>query len=84
MSNYFPAVSTDGKWLVFCKADNYMLLMPDSRLYIVPLKGGKTRKLECNLPPDEFLVCLVAKQQMHRICLKGLMHLYRYVYYTYL
>ncbi len=50
MSNYFPAVSPDGKWLVFCKADNYMLLMPDSRLYIVPLKGGKARKLECNLP----------------------------------
>jgi hypothetical protein len=48
MSNYFPAVSPDGKWLVFCKAENYMLLMPDSRLYIVPLEGGKAKKLDCN------------------------------------
>lgn len=48
MSNYFPAVSPDGKWLVFCKAENYMLLMPDSRLHIVPLKGGKAKKLKCN------------------------------------
>lgn len=48
MSNYFPAVSPDGKWLVFCKAENYMLLMPDSRLYIVPLKGGRARKLKSN------------------------------------
>ena len=49
MSNYFPAVSPDGKWLVFCEAKNYMLLNPDSKLYIVPLKGGKARKLRCNL-----------------------------------
>lgn len=50
MSNYFPAVSPDGKWLVFCKADNFMLLQPDSRLYIVPIKGGKAKMLQCNLP----------------------------------
>ena len=49
-SNYFPAVSPDGKWLVFCQADNYMLLNPDSKLYIVPAEGGKARKLKCNLP----------------------------------
>ncbi len=48
-SNYFSAVSPDGKWLVYCQADNYMLLMPDSRLYIIPAKGGKPRMLECNL-----------------------------------
>jgi len=48
MSNYFPAVSPDGKWLVFCKSENYMLLMPDSKLYIVPLEGGRARKLRCN------------------------------------
>jgi hypothetical protein len=48
-SNYFPAVSPDGKWLVFCQAENYMLLMPDSRLYIVPIKGGKPRMLKSNL-----------------------------------
>ncbi len=49
-SNYFPAVSPDGKWLVYCQADNFMLLQPDSRLFIVPLKGGKARELESNLP----------------------------------
>ncbi len=48
-SNYFPAVSPDGKWLVYCQADNYMLLMPDSRLYIVPAKGGKAKMLDCNM-----------------------------------
>jgi len=48
-SNYFPAVSPDGKWLVYCQAENFMLLMPDSRLFIVPVKGGKARMLRSNL-----------------------------------
>ena len=48
-SNYFPAVSPDGKWIVWCQAENYMLLMPDSRLYIAPAKGGKARMLDCNM-----------------------------------
>ncbi len=48
-SNYFPAVSPDGKWLVFCQAENFMLLMPDSRLFIIPLSGGKARMLNSNL-----------------------------------
>jgi tetratricopeptide (TPR) repeat protein len=30
MSNFFAKFSPDGKWIVFCKAENYMLLMPDS------------------------------------------------------
>ena len=48
-SNYFPAVSPDGKWIIYCQAENFMLLMPDSRLFIVPVHGGKARKLKCNL-----------------------------------
>ena len=48
-SNFFPAVSLDGKWLVFCQAENFMLLMADSRLYIVPVGGGKARMLNSNL-----------------------------------
>lgn len=48
-SNFFPAVSPDGKWLVFCQAENFMLLMPDSRLFIVPVSGGKARMLNSNL-----------------------------------
>ena len=47
-SNYFPAVSPDGKWLIYCQAENFMLLMPDSRLYVVPVSGGKARELKCN------------------------------------
>jgi hypothetical protein len=48
-SNFFPAVSPDGKWLAYCQAENFMLLQPDSRLYIVPLAGGKARMLNSNL-----------------------------------
>jgi len=49
-SNYFPSVSPDGKWIVYCQANNYMMLRPDSRLYIVPVNGGDARKLKSNLP----------------------------------
>ena len=49
-SNYFAKFSPDGKWIVFCKADNYMLLMPDSELYIVPAEGGEARRLRANTP----------------------------------
>ena len=48
-SNYFPAVSPDGKWLVYCQAENFMLLMPDSRMYIIPFRGGRARMLKSNL-----------------------------------
>jgi len=47
-SNYFPKYSPDGKWLVFCQADNYMLLRKDSRMFIMAAKGGKPRKMQCN------------------------------------
>jgi tetratricopeptide (TPR) repeat protein len=48
MSNYFPKYSPDGKWIVFCRAKNYMLLQPDSELYIVPAQGGEARRLRAN------------------------------------
>ena len=48
MSNFFPKYSPDGKWLVFCKAKNFMLLQPDSELYIMPAKGGTARRMNCN------------------------------------
>jgi Flp pilus assembly protein TadD/dipeptidyl aminopeptidase/acylaminoacyl peptidase len=49
-SNYFAKFSPDGNWIVFCKAENYMLLMPDSELYIIPAEGGQARRLEANTP----------------------------------
>jgi len=48
MSNYFAKYSPNGKWIVFCKAKNYMLLQPDSELYIIPAEGGKARRLSAN------------------------------------
>ncbi len=47
-SNYFPKYSPDGKWIVFCQADTFMLLRPDSTLYIMPAAGGAPRKMRCN------------------------------------
>ncbi len=47
-SNYFPKYSPDGKWLVFSQAESFMLLMPDSRLYIMPASGGEPRLMRCN------------------------------------
>jgi tetratricopeptide (TPR) repeat protein len=48
MSNYFAKFSPDGRWIVFCRARNFMLLQPDSELYIIPAEGGEARRLECN------------------------------------
>jgi tetratricopeptide (TPR) repeat protein len=49
-SNFFPKYSPDGKWIVFCQAKNYMLLQPDSELFIVPAEGGEPRRLRANTP----------------------------------
>jgi len=50
MSNYFPRFSPDGRWIVFCESDSFMLLRPDSMLYILPSAGGTPRKMRCNFP----------------------------------
>jgi tetratricopeptide (TPR) repeat protein len=51
MSNNFPKVSPDGKWIVFVENKNGLLMRPDSELYIVPFEGGAARRLNCNLSP---------------------------------
>ncbi len=48
MSNTFPKVSPDGKWIVFVKCRNGQLLRPDSELWIVPTSGGEARRMRCN------------------------------------
>ncbi len=48
MSNSFPKVSPDGKWIVWVKCRNGQLLRPDGRLWIVPFAGGTPRKMHCN------------------------------------
>ncbi len=49
LSHFFPKYSPDGRWIVFCKAKSYMLLQPDSELFIIPAEGGQARRLRCNL-----------------------------------
>ena len=48
MSNSFPKVSPDGRFIVFVKSANGQLLRPDSELWIVPAEGGEARRMECN------------------------------------
>ena len=48
MSNTFPKVSPDGKWVVWVKCRNGQLMRPDSRLWIAPFEGGEAREMNCN------------------------------------
>jgi len=48
MSNSFPRISPDGRWIVFVQCRNGQLMRPDSQLYIVPVEGGKARRMRCN------------------------------------
>ena len=48
MSNTFPKVSPDGRWIVYVQSRNGELMRPDSQLYIVPAAGGAARRMRCN------------------------------------
>jgi tetratricopeptide (TPR) repeat protein len=50
ISNTFPKVSPDGRWIVFVQCHNGQLMRPDSQLYIVPFNGGVARRLRANTP----------------------------------
>jgi len=51
MSNYAARYSTDGKWIVFNKADYSTLVAPSADLWILSTEeGALPRKLECNVP----------------------------------
>jgi len=50
MSNDFPKVSPDGRWIVFVENHTGLLMRPDSQLFIVPFEGGAARRLDCNTP----------------------------------
>jgi len=50
MSNNFPKVSPDGRWIVFVQCRNGQLLRPDGKLFIVPFQGGRAKRMKCNLP----------------------------------
>ena len=48
MSNTFPKVSPDGRWIVFVQCRNGELMRPDSQLYMIPAEGGPARRMRCN------------------------------------
>jgi tetratricopeptide (TPR) repeat protein len=48
MSNSFPKISPDGRWIVFVQCRNGLLMRPDGQLFIVPAKGGTARRMKCN------------------------------------
>jgi len=48
MSNNFPKISPDGRWIVYVRCRNGQLMRPDSQLYIVPFEGGEARLMKCN------------------------------------
>jgi len=48
MSNSFPKISPDGRWIVFVECKNGQLMRPDGKLYIVPFEGGNARMLRAN------------------------------------
>ncbi|HUN83403.1 MAG TPA: tetratricopeptide repeat protein [Terracidiphilus sp.] len=51
MSNSFPKISPDGRWIVFVQCRNGQLMRPDSQLYILPAQGGVPRRLNANMAP---------------------------------
>jgi tetratricopeptide (TPR) repeat protein len=51
MSNSFPKVSPDGRWIVFVQCRNGQVMRPDSQLYIVPAEGGQARRMRANMSP---------------------------------
>jgi Tfp pilus assembly protein PilF len=51
MSNSFPKVSPDGRWIVFVEARNGEVIRPDGQLYIVPAEGGQARRMNANMSP---------------------------------
>jgi Flp pilus assembly protein TadD len=50
MSNSFPKISPDGRWIVFVQSRNGQLMRPDGQLFIVPANGGIARRMKCNTP----------------------------------
>ncbi len=50
MSNSFPKISPDGRWIVFVQSRNGLLMRPDGQLFIVPAHGGTARRMTCNTP----------------------------------
>ena len=70
MSNNFPKVSPDGKWIIFVQCKNGLLMRPDSKLYIVPFAGGEARPLRIQPAAHELLAHLLAQRPLARLFLQ--------------
>jgi hypothetical protein len=59
MSITEPRASPDGRYLLFCMADygTFPVYRPSSDLYLMDLKSGKYRRLECNSNQSESWHC---------------------------
>ncbi len=55
MSNNFPKVSPDGKWIVFVQCHNGQLMRPDSQLYHRSIRRGRSAADARQHSVDEFL-----------------------------
>ena len=71
MSNNFPKVSPDGRWIVFVQCRNGQLMRPDSQLYIVPFGGGEARRLARQYAADEFMAQLFAQRALAGVFLES-------------
>ena len=70
MSNNFPKISPDGRWIVFVKCRNAQLMRPDSELWIVPTKGGVGRRMHCEHAVNELVAQLLAEWALAGIFVK--------------
>ena len=70
-SNYFAKFSPDGKWIIFCKAENYMLLMPDSELLHHPGRRGRGSAPARKHAAHELLAQLVVERPLARLLFEG-------------
>ena len=76
MSNNFPKVSPDGKWIVFVRNKNGLLMRPDSHLYIVPFDGRKRADAQLQPEDDELVAQLVAERALAGVLVEDAVALY--------
>ena len=70
MSNSFPKVSPDGRWIVYVQARNGQLMRPDSRLFIVPAAGRRGARDALQYAADEFVAQLFAQRPVAGVFLQ--------------
>ena len=75
MSNSFPKVSPDGRWIVFVQCRNGQVMRPDSQLYIVPAAGRAGAAYARQYVAHEFVAQLFAQWTVAGVFLEEPGHL---------